>query len=571
MLYRPVREQSKDNVLNLVDLTLKKFGYEECSLFSLSTSDYSALVDVIPELLNNYSKVGHSFSLPSLRVDNFSLALANAVQSVRRSTLTFAIEAGSDRLRNIINKNIKQEDIFNTINSAAKAGWQKIKLYFIIGLPGETEEDLDEIIQLIKRIQKINVNLVITFSIFVPKSHTPFQWCRLNTIEEITEKQKFLKQALRSKFIKLNFHNPYQSKLEALIGLGDSSIGELIYKAWKNGANLDAWDDLFKYNLWQKAMNESENIQKWENLIYTERNLDFEFPWDFIDSGINKEFLKEEYKKAFKEELTLSCSEQCSDCGVCPAYETTLMLAQPMIKRVTQALPLHENTFTDTINLRPSSITVSRIRAKFHKTGNAKFISHLDMVKLFSKALRRANIKIAYSAGYNPQPQIQFSPPLPVNATSECEYADLFLTNYYDPNFLKQQLNDVFPQTIQILSVWRLPINAASVFDTMKMAIWELEIQTEGDIHKGVEEFLNKSEVIINREKDKKIKNIDIRPYVKNIEIQALQKHIYHLIIHTLIDRGKTVRMVEIFNFIDKHLKNISSTKIISMHRKKLE
>lgn len=566
MVYRPVREQSKENVLNLVQQTLQKFGYEECSLFSLSTSDYTALPDIIPELLTNYSAQGYSFSLPSLRIDNFSLSLANAVQLVRKSTLTFAIEAGSARLRNIINKNINQEEIFNTVSLAIKAGWQKIKLYFIIGLPGETEEDLNEIVQLVKSIQKISNNLVITFSIFVPKSHTPFQWCRLNTVDEIMEKQKFLKQSLRSKSIKMNFHNIYQTRLEALLGLGDSSMGELIYKAWKNGANLDAWDDIFKYSFWQKAINESENIQKQQDSLHKEKDLDMELPWDFIDSGISKEFLQKEYKKAFNEQITLSCTEECSDCGVCPSYNTSLMLANPSDKRDLKSLEINTDTLA-----RPCSTTVSRIRAKFHKTGNAKFLSHLDMLKLFTKVLRRAAIKVSYSAGYNPQPQIQFSPPLPINATSECEYLDLFLTHYYDPNFLKQQLNNFLPLTIQILSVWRLPLSAPSVFDTMKMAIWEVELQFEGDIYKGVQEFLSKSEIIVNREKDGKTKSINIRPYVKNIEVKDIQKHLYDVTVHTLIDRGKTTRLAEIFNSMDKCLKTFTPSKIIFMHRNKLE
>ena len=558
MLYRPVRERSKENVLKLIDDSLNKYGYEECSLFSLSTTDYTELANVIPELLDRYSEKGHSFSLPSLRIDNFSLSLAKSLQSIRKSTLTFAVEAGTDRLRKLLNKNINEEQLYNTIFAAFRAGWRKIKLYFIIGLPGETQEDIEEIVNLIKRIKKIGVNLVITCSVFNPKPHTPFQWCRLNTLEEIEEKKQFLLHSLRSKSVKLNFHNYHQTELETLLALGDNSTGDLIYKAWQNGANLDAWDDIFDYSIWQKSMDEL-GYTSIRNSLNNEKDIDMELPWDFIDPGIDKEFLKNEYKKAFKGEMTPSCSESCSKCGVCDD-KVALLFANSKSNLDDQEIKAEGK--------RPMSIALVRVRTKFTKSGTARFLSHLDMVKLFIKALRRAGIKVAYSEGFNPQPQMQFSPPLSIGTTSECELVDLLLANHYDLEYLRNELNKVLPSSIQLIELGILPLNSPSIFDTMDKAVWEIKLESEGNISEAVAEFLKQREIVVTREKDGRVKTVDIRPYVKKIDVES-EGNLYTLTMETFMDKGKTIKLPELFRFFGQCL-NVP-VNVISIHRMKLE
>lgn len=324
-IYRPVREKSTKRLLELAKETLENTGINEISLASLSTSDYSDFNNLATELIKLGEDKKVSLSLPSLRIDSINLDILNRVQAVRKSSLTFAPEAGSQRLRNVINKNITKEDILNGCKLAFENGWSSVKLYFMIGLPTETYQDLEEIVQLANSIvelyysiptikRKGKCSVTVSTSTFVPKPHTPFEWFGQNTLDKIELKQQYLKEKLKNKNIKYSWHNPLVSRLEAVISRGDEKIGDLIYEAFKNGAKFDSWEENLNLDAWDKAF-KSTKINP-EDYASKEYDLDYEFPWDNIMHGVEKSFLKREYKKAISEKTTQNCMQNCSACGV---------------------------------------------------------------------------------------------------------------------------------------------------------------------------------------------------------------------------------------------------------------
>ena len=326
MIYRPIREKSIEKLLELADKIFKATGYEEMSLSSLSSSDYSKLGELLDELNEKHSSNMTSISLPSLRLDNFSVEMAEKVQKVKKSGLTFAPEAGTQRLRDVINKGVTNEDMMETAHKAFSNGWNRIKLYYMIGLPTETYEDLDGIVKMgydtlnvHKTINngKIHPRTAITMSsaCFVPKPFTPFQWMAQDDIETLRDKQRYLKDKFRtSKNISFNYHAPLTSSLEGVFARGDRRLGAVIEAAFNKGCKFDGWDEFFSYNKWTEAFDEC-NI---DMNFYSTRKREYDeiLPWDHIDCGVSKEFLIRENEKALKAETSHDCRNGCLACNI---------------------------------------------------------------------------------------------------------------------------------------------------------------------------------------------------------------------------------------------------------------
>ncbi len=329
IVYRPVRERSVDVLKKQADMQLKNTGYEEISLASLSTLDYSGVNRLVGDLVKEYEKMGIGVSLPSLRVDAFSIDLANEVQKVRKTTLTLAPEAGTQRLRDIINKNVSEEQLFRAVEAAFKSGWLSLKLYFMFGLPGETTADLDGIVELLQKVKYIGdqyaprpVEVRASLACFVPKAHTPFQWQVQDSIEELEQKRKHLLKK-KKKRIKLKFHDSQTSYLEGVIARGDRRLSKAIYLAWQKGCKFDGWSEYFKFDWWMYAL-EYCNI---DPDFYTRRVRSYneKFPWDFIDIGVKKEYLQKENDRAMEEVVTPDCRQNgCTGCGICPGFNISL-------------------------------------------------------------------------------------------------------------------------------------------------------------------------------------------------------------------------------------------------------
>ncbi len=325
MIYRPIREKSVDRLKEIVDKLVKSTGYDEISLSSLSTSDYSKLSELTDYLVDEYTSNNIGISLPSLRLDNFSMEIAEKIQQVRKSGLTFAPEAGTQRLRDVINKGVSEQDLQNATKKAFEMGWNSVKLYFMIGLPTETYDDLDGIAKLAYDVidtyrevhngkLKKSFGVTVSTSTFVPKPFTPFQWHGQDTTEEVVEKQRHLIKKLKNKDIKYNYHDSKTSLMEAVIARGDRRIGKVIYDAFKAGAKFDGWSEYFNLDTWKEAMEKNNlSIDFYAN---RERSYDEVFPWDHIDVGVSKKFLVRENEKAKNDTVTPDCRHKCNACGI---------------------------------------------------------------------------------------------------------------------------------------------------------------------------------------------------------------------------------------------------------------
>ena len=306
---------------------IKSSGYEEISLSSLSTLDYTGIKSLVTQLVEDYGPCGIGVSLPSLRVDAFSIDLANEVQKVRKTTLTLAPEAGTQKMRDIINKNITEEQLLEAVQAAFESGWNSLKLYFMFGLPYEEEEDLAGIIRMLKEVKAVGsryarraVEIKAGLANFVPKAHTPFQWHQQNSMEEFDSKKEYLIKARgKDRGIKLDFHNSSTSFMEGVLARGDRRLAPAIYKAWQYGCKFDGWTEYFQYDQWCKALEET-NIDPGFYALRA-RGQEENFPWDFIDIGISREFLWQEYEMARQEKVTLDCRQDgCNDCGICVEF-----------------------------------------------------------------------------------------------------------------------------------------------------------------------------------------------------------------------------------------------------------
>ncbi|MFZ5631787.1 MAG: TIGR03960 family B12-binding radical SAM protein [Bacillota bacterium] len=328
-IYRPVREKSPETLIEQAGQLVRNTGYGEISLTSLSSADYSEINRLVRGLLDQMDGLGVGVSLPSLRVDAFSVDLAKEVQRVRRSSLTFAPEAGTQRLRDVINKGVTEKDLLGAVSAAFGAGWQAVKLYFMIGLPAETREDLDGIASLaslvLKKGEEMGVKrgrLKVTASVssFVPKSHTPFQWEPQNRLDEIRDKQKYLKSLFRDRRISFKWHDPEVSFLEAVLARGDRRLSAALERAWQLGSRFEGWSECFDYSLWRKAFEDAGLDPEW----YAYRRYSYEdvLPWDHIEAGVSREFLAREHRRAMEAKTTPDCrGGKCPACGVCTGMD----------------------------------------------------------------------------------------------------------------------------------------------------------------------------------------------------------------------------------------------------------
>ena len=328
MIYRPVRERRRDTLLRQAKALVASTGYEEISLSSLSTSDYGDIRQLIQELLHQYGDCGISLSLPSLRLDSFSVGLADQIQTQRKTNLTFAPEAGTQRLRDVINKNVTESDLLAAAAAAFEAGWDALKLYFMIGLPTETLDDVAGIADLTRSVLRLGrqirgragkagrVRINVSVGCFVPKSHTPFQWVAQAPLEELEKRQAYLRDLLSDRAISFSWTDVEKGFLEAVLARGDRRIGEVLLHAWQRGCRLDGWSEHFDFHRWQEAFVAADV----DPYFYSHRERGWEevLPWDHIDTGVNKEFLLEEWTRALEGKLTQDCRfSGCTGCGLC--------------------------------------------------------------------------------------------------------------------------------------------------------------------------------------------------------------------------------------------------------------
>lgn len=468
MIYRPLRERSPEKVLALAEESLKHTGYDEVSFASLSAGDYTHLLPVVREFNRRFAGSRTAISLPSLRVGALSKDVLTEIRSVRKTGFTMAPEAATERLRGVINKDFSEEEYERALRMLFEEGWLNLKLYFMIGLPTERDEDIEAISSVAMkalRIAKKNtgrfVNIGITISPFVPKPHTPFQWCGQINLGEMKRKGGYLREALsRSKF-KYKGHNEEMSLLEAVFARGDEGLSGLIEKAWQRGCRLDGWSEIFDFKKWCDAMDRTGI----DASSYAERRFDVNepLPWDKIDIGISKDFFLSEYERAIKGEMTPDCAEVCISCGLKCASEEPVVLGRqssvfdgefsasgPRLCIESRQSGV-ESQQKEEVASRPLSLAPKqRVRVQFSKEGRLRYLSHLEVVTAFLRALRRAGVPVDFSKGFHPSPRVSSGPALGVGVAGEKEYFDMEILGPFDTEFFMKTLNATLPEGIRI-------------------------------------------------------------------------------------------------------------------------
>ena len=474
----PIREREAEDIIKITKELVNNTGYDEYSLLSLSSNDYKNINEVIKELAVDFNKKKVSVSLPSQRIDGFNLELANLMQSVRKSTMTLAPEAGSQRLRNVINKNISEEQIINAALTLYENGWSKLKFYFICGLPTETLEDMDEMAELLNKIKyraKLlkrekglthGFEITCTLSIFVPKPFTPFQWCGQMDLDEVTAHIMYLKEKTKHiKGLKINYHEKFVSQIEAVLTRGDERLCKYIEALYKKGCYLDSWGEQFDKDVWKQTAEECGLSLK--DLAMQEFDLHLSLPWDFINVGLEKSWLQQEFCSAFKQTNIFTpqatCEQKCVNCGVCKNLKTRKVLAKPYIasKEAQEVLNVEP---IDVTRVHPDKdIPVYRYRLKITKKGLLKYFSHLDWQNTFHKVLARTGLRMAYTLGFNPTMKVSMGIALPLFAESEGELVDIEILDNLAPQEVMDVINPKLPDGARVIEVKEVERYATAV------------------------------------------------------------------------------------------------------------
>ena len=546
MLTRPARDVPPEQVIDTIERGMRETGFNEFSLLSLSCSDYLALPAVGVEIKNRLKDENINLSLPSQRVDRFDENIAHIVGGLRQTGLTFAPEAGTQRMRDIINKGLTNEELLRGVKTAYEQGWERVKLYFMIGLPGETDVDVLGIAETVRWLRQecfvkgrraLKFNL--TISNLTPKPHTPFQWHSVST-EEFKRKQALLGAELRSmRGVKVNFTDVRISAMEDFVGRGDRRLSAVVRRAWELGAGMDAWwESLEKaFGAWTQAISDAGLDWKYrqvesgewsldENIATNERagqgvDADMEavlarrLPWDHVDTGIEKSWLQEDLKRALEAIAVPDCSfDGCSHCGICgPDFGHNVVVP-----------PLEIPEFVG--HFQPNQNRAQRLRIRVGKLGDMALIGHLDFARLIDRAVRRAALPIAFTGGFHPGPRISPANALPLGLTSTGEIVDFELTEKLDKDEFTARLQAQLPDTVPIYETSEVSVNSPSATKCLDRAEYLLVVDTEtesADWTALVEQVLAAEEIMQDKTtKSGKVKQVDLRSRLFELAVADL-------------------------------------------------
>ncbi|NNK95765.1 MAG: TIGR03960 family B12-binding radical SAM protein, partial [Desulfobacterales bacterium] len=522
--YRPVRERSVGQIIELAEEGIENSGFEELALLSLSTGDYSCLPELLPLLMNRFTDEFVSVAMPSMRVGTLTQELMDEIKRVRKTGFTLAPEAGSERLRKAINKGISEEDLLSTTGNAFALGWNLIKLYFMIGLPTETMEDIDAIVELAKKTASAGdvsgcgrKKVTISVGTFIPKPHTPFQWEEQISMAKSHERINHLRASLPQRGFNFKWHAPEQSFLEGVFSRGDRRLSKLIRVAWQNGARLDSWSDYFNLDRW---LNAAEQCNLDLNFYLRRRQHNEVLPWQHLKSGVERDFLLEELKKTHNGEYTPDCRyHKCQQCGLCD-FETIY----PIVHNKNQlAPPAGKKDYPNQKKVDSASVEHFTYLVTYTRIGKICYLGHLEFLQIIFRALRRAKIKTNFSQGYNPSPKVSFGPALPVGTESLCEH---FLVDLPRPindySRTTARLNDALPKGITVLEIQahgkRLPQEIVSTYEIAT------PFQLSRREKSALAEFLTLPQFTVERIRKGKRKQIDIRPLISAITVPAANR-----------------------------------------------
>ncbi|MDQ7823250.1 MAG: TIGR03960 family B12-binding radical SAM protein [Candidatus Eremiobacteraeota bacterium] len=542
MIYRPVRERSLQRLLDLARESIRRTGYEEISLVSLSCSDYSAIRELVALLQKEYADRYIEISLPSLRIDAFSLGLAKVVQRYRRSSLTFAPEVGTEKMRRLINKGGSEEDVLQTMRHAKDEGWKSLKLYFMVGLPGEEDDDIVGITRLVwKILQETGLRLTVSVSSFVPKPWTTFQRDRFLPPAALREKHAVIKRLLRHGKITIGFHNPELSFLEAVFSRGDRRLGRVLLEACKLGCKFDGWNDRFDFGKWMKAF---ENASVDPGHFTRERAPGEALPWDHLGSDAQRAFLQRDREKAAAGEALADCRQgSCTGCSLCsgdiPERRESHDGDEPMLEELP---PLACAT-------RP----VQRLRIGHTKEAPVRLISHLDLLRTFQRAVRRANLPVAYTEGFHPRMRLSPGPALSLGYTSKAEWIDIDLREALDPAEGKRRLQESLPRGISIFELKEFPLGGEPLSESIHMASYRMtllcrDVTSACSVPAVVADLMGSPEIMAAR----KGKELDVRPLVASLEVLSTEGEIVVLEARLKITGTASAKPQDILDFFEK-------------------
>ncbi len=517
-LYRPVRERQPDTLRRLIDTALRHSGYDEVSLLSLSTGDYSAVEPLLQNLMGCYADHKVAVSLPSLRVGSLTPALMEEIRKVRKTGFTLAPEAGSERLRQVINKGISEADLLESSKTAFTLGWRLIKLYFMLGLPTETGEDLAALVDLAARVKATGrgtpggADVNVSVSTFVPKAHTPFQWEAQLDREEIRERQGYLRDALKKRRLRLKWHEAELSVLEGVFARGDRRLGALLEQAVDLGCRFDGWRDHFRWDLWQQALQHTGI----DPAFYLRaRQVGEILPWEHLDAGVTKAFLLRERQNALLGKATADCRfGQCCACGVCDFEKVRPRLADR------SRLPA---TTTPSPAAAGPLESPPKLRLTVRKGERAAALSHLEFMTAIQRAVKRAGIPVRWSGGFHPAPRIGFGDALPLGVSSEAELIDLDLSAPCVAGEVMAALNRELPAGVAVLDAGEIARSEPSAAASLASALYRVPQPDvcPVDLASRIETFLGAESVIFSRMKKGRATDIDLRPWVIDLRFDG--------------------------------------------------
>ena len=472
--YRPVRERTPEDIIELSQKGVDSGGWDEIGLLSLSTADHSRIEELVTRLAHTFRGQGVTLSLPSLRADTFSVRLAESAGVLGKSGFTFAPETGTERLRKVINKNLTDDNLIEAVRAVHEKGVNTVKLYFMVGLPTETEEDLEGIVSLCNRVAAVGKRLKVNASIgcFVPKPFTPFQWVPFAGVEALHEKIGYLKRTLRNRSVDLRWQDPEVSWLEAVLSRGDRATGRAIIEAWQRGARFDGWGETFDPALWRASF---EAVEVDANEALGKRPVEQTLPWDMLHMGVTRRYLEREYERSRRGETTPDCrTGGCNACGI-PGAPDDLVLVKDVAPHQTEPEVSPPEPATRISQAEAGSMTSTGLfRVAYCVEGPFRFLGHGDMMRLIHRALQVADIPVAMSQGFRPRPKVSFGPPLPSGVTSDAEYMDIHLNA--DVDDLVDLINESLPEELRIVGVQRVEGKTESLSSLAHSAEYRMTI-----------------------------------------------------------------------------------------------
>jgi radical SAM family uncharacterized protein/radical SAM-linked protein len=525
MITRPTRQRSPENVRKLAETGLAATGYEDVGFLSLSAGDYECINGLLEDFFDRFAPERVGISLPSLRTETMTPKLAEQILRVRKSGFTVAPEAASERMRRVINKGNKEENLITAVESIFKAGWEVVKFYFMIGLPTERDEDVRAIVQLaakclsVARKGRPNARINVGVSTFVPKPFTPFQWEPMIPLEETNRKHAVLRDELRKlgrSFSNLSVkpHDATQSAYEGALALGDRRVGTAILAAYRGGQRFDSWTEHFHLDVWQRAMAEMQSVHGVDLNFFAHRGRgkDEVLPWDHFDCEVTKPYLWRERERAYTESEVVDCVlDRCTACGACDYFTVDTRVYRKEEYKPADPLPPRP----------PDPVERTVVRVQFSKEGRLRALSHLETKTAVERALRRARLPVAYSQGFSPKPKLVFSPALSVGIESQAEFVDMTLIGKHTGAAVAEALGRELPPGLRLMGFEEAPAAALNQGASAVTYLAEVPLEAMSGMDAAIARFTESTVWPVMRQYDGREKEVDLKRFVRTLRSEG--------------------------------------------------